>query len=712
MRRAYTHEDAAMKNSQKTNHHNLVRRCGTGFWPLLLNAILLSVLALPAALTAGTTAMPPDGNSRLLVLDTLQQNGATRVLYLSYPDRGDAASGKACAVEAYEVTLQPDLANASHVHAASKLCGALGTQGRLMADGSVLILTGKQLLRWRGGQLESGTELSAIDSIARLKPGAADPAQKYSIGVRGDLLGAVPVAGQGRTADLGVSIFALSPEGELLWNRELRESGKRLSLAGIWAGANGGALLYVESMPSNGSSMNIIRQLLPISAVGEVLQAVNISEDQQFDLQQITELGQADMARLGEIMQSSYLESVPKLAVSPAADGGFAVLFDRSSEPAERQGQFLYRIRPDGTASPALDLTDQISGHGLENWTTFRVENNQLILLGEVSARQAGLQARRTHYPQNAVSWLRLEGGEPLTRLIPLDSSHLEAVMNAGDEQLQTIKNRPGAEPAMLSKLGSLPLVVGIGYLQGREVLRFDVAAEGLLAWDEVYQQQQQKLAKQALRQQRKQQTAASQQQIKADMAAAAGMRPEAYDALSKDEQMAALIRSGNFEAAMAAAQQQFAGALAQQAEMPGGTSQAMDPQTAAAIAQAMAQLQGGSANPVSTPTAPQGQSGAATGHQPESVGQRPVDALTLGVNQRGFIEFDHPQGEALTLLVVEVGAGQSEGHELLRKDYADGVIYEHVDFARFALPLSTIRVRYLDASGVLLKELTPVVGR
>jgi hypothetical protein len=61
-----------------------------------------------------------------------------------------------------------------------------------------------------------------------------------------------------------------------------------------------------------------------------------------------------------------------------------------------------------------------------------------------------------------------------------------------------------------------------------------------------------------------------------------------------------------------------------------------------------------------------------------------------------------------MTLLIFN----RQSGEELMKKDYADGVIYEYVDFSQFRLPLEQIGVIYRDISGMILKDLTPVVSQ
>jgi hypothetical protein len=237
--------------------------------------------------------------------------------------------------------------------------------------------------------------------------------------------------------------------------------------------------------------------------------------------------------------------------------------------------------------------------------------------------------------------------------------------------------------------------------------LRLDEASEELLAWDEVYQQRQTKLAREDARQQDKAARQARTQQLDADMAAATGMTPEEYAALSDTERKAAMIRSGDMDAMMAAAQKQAAIAMQQMNEAQGqaAAAGAMDPQAAAAMQQAMAALAAAGVDPSALAGTPPGAppAGAAAAGEPA-----PGDVLEVDASQRGFVEFEHPDGAPVTLLVSD----RTTEKELLRKTYDDGVIYEHVDFSRFQRPLAQIRVQYLDAAGTALEELTPAIAR
>ena len=63
--------------------------------------------------------------------------------------------------------------------------------------------------------------------------------------------------------------------------------------------------------------------------------------------------------------------------------------------------------------------------------------------------------------------------------------------MDAGDEDIQYLENRPGGKAALLSRVGGIPLAVSIGYLSSRPALRFDEGTDDLPAYTETYSQRQ-----------------------------------------------------------------------------------------------------------------------------------------------------------------------------------------------------------------------------
>jgi len=358
------------------------------------------------------------------------------------------------------------------------------------------------------------------------------------------------------------------------------------------------------------------------------------------------------------------------------------------------------------------------------------------MLLSSAAVTQKIVRKVKKKWGQNIVSWIDLNTGTPTARMIPLDKQYLEAALNAGDEGQQYLDGQPGSEPELLTTLGGKPLVVSVGWISHRQVLRLNEADEQLMAYTEAFDEKQAKLAKKASRTQRKANREASKQRLNADMAAAVGMTPEEYAALSNKERKEAMVRSGDMDAMMAAMTKQ-----AQELQQAQGYQQSLSTQQAATpqdmnaqMASAMAEMQEKMANdPNMTPemraqmSAMMGQMGQSPGGQVTGTpglpgAQSPVapaqnvtveaevseNTLKVDSGKRGFIEYENKDGRPVTLLIFN----RQTGEELLKKDYPDGVIYEYIDFSRFNLPLQHIGVIYRDVAGMILKDLTPVVAQ
>jgi elongation factor Tu len=182
-------------------------------------------------------------------------------------------------------------------------------------------------------------------------------------------------------------------------------------------------------------------------------------------------------------------------------------------------------------------------------------------LLSRVSASQPSVQSKRKTWSQNVIGIVDLDDNTLESRLLPLDLRYLQAVMDAGDEQLQHIENWPGGEAVLLTRLGGLPLAVSRGRLSGRAALRLNEASADLPAFTEFFDQGRNDAARQAAREQRKAGQQASQAQLNADLATAVGMTPEQFAALSDEDRKLVLTMGGNFDAITAAGLKQAASA-------------------------------------------------------------------------------------------------------------------------------------------------------
>ncbi len=439
------------------------------------------------------------------------------------------------------------------------------------------------------------------------------------------------------------------------------------------------------------------RQLRFISASGTQSPFMLTEAEAPYDVASMRPGSQEDLQKFFESQKNAKPESIKMLSARPREGGGFDVLFHRKGGVKGRAGHFLYRIAADGSLQSETVLGDHLEDYGLEKWTDFYISDQQLILLGRVMATQHGVQSRRTKWMQNVVSWVDLDTGMPVSRLIPLDQRYLEAAMNSGDEGRQYLEGQPGGEPVMLTSLGGVPLSVGIGYLKGRNTLRLNEATEDLVVFTEVYDERQVKMAKEKARQQRKVDRDAARQGMNADLAAAVGMSPEDFAALSNKERKEKMIREGDPNAMMAAIMKQV-----QSAQQPTAASGATPEQAAqmqAAMVQVQQMMQGGGAGMPGTvmPGAPNPSAAAAQSSKPEAV-------LTVDALMRGHVQYKHAGGKAAIMTVIN----RQTGDELLKKEYADGVINEYISLSRYKLPLEQIGVIIKDISGEVLEDLTP----
>jgi len=680
-------------------------------------------------IASGQILVPPDSNSRITVENAVIDGDATTVFFYTSPYLGDPNAGKECPLNFYSVTLRPGLPEANAKLVAKNVCSGIMSKGGLLDNGDALILARDRLERWRDGERLSSQEFSSIEATEKLRVTTDDSGgQFYAISPDGSLALAMPVTGyiSGNYPDSTLVFSSLKPNGELRWEKKFSDS---MAMAGgfvLWASEGGGALLRMDT-PKEGSMVaGSETSLLMISGAGSDTR-IRLSEAAApFDLASIKT--QEDMQKFNEYRDQNRSESIETLNVKPRQDGGFDVLFQRESGSGDRQGYFLLQIGPGGDIISETSLGSVLSDHGLDKWVDFYVEGDQLILLGRVMATQHGVQAKRKKYMQNLVSEVPLNGGAPVSRLIPLDKRYLEAAMNAGDAEIQYLDGLPGGDPVLLTTLGSKPLDVSVGWIAKRQVLRLNEVSELLMVFTEAYEEKQAKLAKEESRKQRKAERETRKQQMNADMAAAVGMTPEEYAALSNRERKEAMVRHGDLDAMQAAAEKQASAALqglsAQQPAMP----QDVNAQIAAAMAQAQEQMandpnmtpemraqmaaimaqmgQGASGQATAPPTIPATQLQAAPAQDASREKTLPENALKVDSGKRGFIEYENKDGRLITLLIFN----RKTGEELLKKDYPDGVIYEYIDFSRFGLPLAQIGVIYREVAGIILEDLTPVI--
>lgn len=667
-------------------------------------------------IAAGNSLVPNDSNSRITVENAVVNGNETTVFFFTWPYTGDPNSGKPCPLNYYSVTLKPGLPSANADAVAKGVCGGMFQKSRLLDNGDALIIVRDRLERWRGGEQLKSQTFSSIDAVSKLGVTTdMTGGQFYDISPNGDVVLLIRSGDhtydREEYRDLSMVMSGLKPDGGRRWEERFSGDPTLTTIDQVWSAPGGSALLYFSSM-ANGLS-DEASQLNFISANGtKTLFELNKIRA-PFDLDKLSNTSRQNMSHeevLKQLAQqnNSTSESIKKLGAVARADGGFDVLFHRESGEEGREGHFLYRIGPDGSLLSEISLGNQIMEYGLERWFDFYVDGKQLMLLSSAAVTQRIVRNVKKKWGQNIVSWIDLDTGTPTARMIPLDEQYLEAALNAGDKGQQYLEGQPGSEPALLTTLGGKPLVVSVGWISKRQVLRLHEADEQLMAYTEAFDEIQAKLAKEVLSKQRKADREARMQRMQVAEAEAAGMTQEEFNALSNAEQKEALVRNGGFDKLMETMTQESQGALAE-AQQQMANDPNMTPEMRAQMSAMMAQMGLSPGGQVTgSPALPGAQPPVAPARNITNEAILPENTLKVDSGKRGFIEYENKDGRLVTLLIFN----RQTGEELLKKDYPDGVIYEYVDFSRFNLPLQHIGVIYREVAGLVLEDLTPVVSQ
>jgi len=674
----------------------------------LLHAVCLCTVLLSTNVAAsGATLIPDDSNSRITVENAVIDGDKTTVFFYTSPYLGDPNAGKPCPLNYYSVDLKPGLPSAKADIVAQGVCGSLFQKSRLLDNGEALILIRDRMERWRAGEKINSRTFASIKDIKKL--GVTTDmmgSQFYDISENGDVVLLIQSGNENydrkKYGGFTMVMAALKPDGSRRWEEKFSGDAIPSGIERIWAAPGGSALLFVTYV--SGGLASEISQLEFISANGTRKTLQLASAESPFDVLKMGKMSPQELQKMLASQGNSKPESIKKVAADARTDGGFDVLFQRSGGQPGRAGFFLYRIGAEGALLSEHALGNRIAEHGLEHWSDFYVDDQQLVLLSRVQATQQGVNSKRKKWAQNAVSWLDLNSEMHTTRLIPLDNRYLEAAMNAGDEQRQYLDGTPGGEPALLTTIGDVPLTVSIGRASRRPALRLNEATDQLIAYTEVYDEKQATLAKETSRQQRKTDRDASMQRMRADEAAAAGMTQEEYFALSNKEQKKALIQNGGIDKLMQSMAKQSQELMARQRVQQESSGQ--QPAIPAEMAAIMAQMGLSPGGNNAMPGLPNMQPQQAPAVSNNNSVLPPDKSVILNIYQQGFLEFDSADGRAMTLSIIN----RQTGDELLTKDYPDGAIYEHIDFSQFNLPLNQIGVIYKEIDGMVLKDLTPVV--
>jgi hypothetical protein len=659
---------------------------------ILCTALFVICLGAGSVFAAGTTLENPDRNYWIAMIDALADGPRTRIFYVTYPDISQPHVREKCTANYYMLDLQPKLTNLQPKLVAENFCGhSLDKSGGLLANGDAVIVSGDRIETWRPGAGRIGSwALSDVDSVKSYGPNMTAGGMQSDISPDGNIVAAALLPRKRNdTESISGVVVGLSPSGSTRWQLELAEPNVLLGVMDIWATADGGALLHVTARPMTGVSIpgaeapegaviNGQNRLYRVSADGRLSNPIVIASMQMLDmssppppLPDMTTDPEGYQAALTHQARLTRMDvyTDDQLIAQARDDGSIDVLMGRGT----RDARFM-RIGRNGEVLRDTKLDAVLAEEGLPQWRDGYANDSQVMLFGAVSSRQYRLG-------QGYVAWIDIEDGSVITRVAPLSELGRDAASKAGDAEVQFLEHKPSQDPKMLTRLDGKPLMVSVVWRSRRPALQIDEATDQLVVYTEARDERRAKEEKKAQRKQRKENRNVRMQQLDVDMAAAIGVSPEEYAAMSRKERKEAMVRSGDMNAMMAAAMKQGNMAQQQDAQLSKGAGGDMNAQMAAAMAQ-MQQMAG--AQGAAMPATPAAASSPPSG-----------EVVELDAGRKGFVEFEHPDGKAVTLLIND----KQTGRELLRKDYADGSIYEYIDFSRFGIPLNQIDVVYRDAN-------------
>ena len=432
----------------------------------------------------GPALIPGDSNKGALVDNAVVAVEQTRLLFHTFPRRGDPNSGKDCPLNYYAATLRPGLPEPELEVLASGVCGFIGTGGRLLDNGDLLLVSRNQLQRWQGGEIVSQVNLSSLPGLGAQDYDAARAVHLHAMTSTGETVLLIPGGGYMPDEFEGASflLLALDAQGEQRWRLPFYPPESGGAANRVWLGDDGTVLVHALAINKgqDGGGIGSRHLLHLVSRDGRALGMVEIARDVQPSIEDLVAAGEKGLESAMAMADAAVLESVERIAAQSAPGGGFYVLIQRRSDDGQRYGHFLYHLGADGSVREERAMNRMIRPYRLEEWVDFSIRGRELVLLASAMVDQAGVNARRKQYRQNVVGRIDLEKGFQEARLVPLDRRYLEAVLNAGDAELKYIDDRPGGDPALLSRLSDKPLVVTLAYLSRREVPRVDEVGDQL----------------------------------------------------------------------------------------------------------------------------------------------------------------------------------------------------------------------------------------
>jgi hypothetical protein len=465
----------------------MIRRVAVGRRAACCMAIAAGLAATHAG-AASAVLVPTDRNHGIEVLDVRCDGAHTTLLYYTHPEIGQAHAAERCAARLYTLTLATGLTVIAPQLLTDHLCGALGLRGRFVPGGTAVIVAGTRVERWRAPA--SRAEVLDFKGSPVFAGWRLDPAAGMRVAISQS--GEVIVAAQqgvkrGERPDASIRVVALRADGGVEWQADLGSSGVVLGLENLWAVPGAGALIEVLAHPAQGKigigrteSGSVVTDEMRtylIDRSGAVGVPAILAASRQPDPASPPAMPDpgADPAAFQRAMQAMQerfrLESIRKAVAHERADGHLDVLIDRSSGDATREGTFLLEYVA-GRAAPVESASAPTQpDRNASPWHDFAVGPHELVLYGAIAVG-------RNRVNQGYLTFMDLERGAAVTRLVPLDTSRLEEINRLGDEARGQLADNPDQHPVLLTSVDGGPLAVSLVRRAGRDALQFDEARD------------------------------------------------------------------------------------------------------------------------------------------------------------------------------------------------------------------------------------------
>jgi len=269
--------------------------------------------------------VPDDSNRGALVDNTVVAAGQTRLLFHTFPYRGDPNSGRDCPLNYYVATLRPGLPAPEVERLAGEVCGFTGTGGRLLDNGDLLLVSRNQLQRWRGGEIVKAVDLSSLPALGDRDYDAMRAVHLHAMTPTGDTVLLIPGGGY-MPDEFGEATFllvALDAEGQRRWRLPVLHGEGGGAPEKLWLADDGTVLVHVLSIGQgqDGGAIGSRHLLHLVSREGRTLGSVEIARDVQPSMEDLVAAGEQGMESAMALAGGTVLESVERIAARSAPGG-------------------------------------------------------------------------------------------------------------------------------------------------------------------------------------------------------------------------------------------------------------------------------------------------------------------------------------------------------------------------------------------------------